>query len=289
MRLVRDYSSLPGFQPQSLALVTLAQETKLLTLAYNGSTGRVYSESLTPEAELETYIDNPAALVAGSRNLVQLERGGLLVVRSAGTEGFGSAKQRIGAAARYGASGTCAATANTDAAEAIIASESFVITNNAVASPNNKLNLYNGSTGACIVGAQPAGPATTMWPVAMKYSSSQAKLFVLYHPFTGALSNAQIWSFPVTAVGLGGGQLVYNDVDGEITLLSAPPAANSASLAYFESASEKFILVGTNFGTVLKLPYDSESGLASKPDDLPFIEASVYTRAISSLIVVPTR
>jgi hypothetical protein len=202
-------------------------------------------------------------------------------------EQFNASLQRVGAAAKFITAGTCTSAVTTDVAEVTIASAPYVISNNMAATTNNKLNLYNANTGACIAGAAPTGPATTMWPFAMDYSTEQSKLFVLYYPFTAATSNAQIWSFNVSATTISGGTLVYNDVGGNIATINATPQNLAGDIDYYEDATEKFLVVATSFNSVLKLTYDSTTGLATLPAGPAFMSGSAWLRSISSVLVVP--
>lgn len=179
------------------------------------------------------------------------------------------------------------ATAVVDAEEVFVASSPFVLSLNAAVSPNNKINLYNASTGVCVTGVVPAGPATTLWPAAMVYNLELSKLFVLYYPFTGSITNAQVWSFTVTATNISSGVLVYNDVGGDIATTSATPAALAGDITYGTLDGAGFLLVGTSANSVIRLNYDSLLGTATKEAGPPLIYNSIYSQTVSSVLVVP--
>ena len=162
-----------------------------------------------------------------------------------------------------------------------------VVSSNTVATPNNKLNLYNAPSGACIAGAAPAGPAATLWPVSMVFAKNIPKLFVLYYPFTGATSNAQVWSFTVSATDISGGTLVFDDIGGDIAVTSATPATQSGDLTYYSDSEETFLMVGTSANSLVKLNYDVAAGTATKPSGAPLIYNSLFIRTLSSVLVVP--
>ncbi len=283
LRIVHDYSGNTGLQPQSLGLLPSG---KLLSLVMGTATGRLDFMDLDG-GDFDFYADNAAALAAGTRSLTTTSDGSVLVARTAGVERFNSARQRVGVAARYATNGTCTATAIKDVAAFTANSLPVVVSNNAIASPNNKLNLYNASTGICISGAAPAGPAATMWPVSMVYATDIEKLLVLYYPFTGSTTNAQVWSFDVDDRSITGGTLVYNDLTGDIAVLTTAPGAQSGDLTYYSNSSERFLLVGTTANSIIKLDYDYSEGTASKVPGVPLIYNSIFSRTISSVLVVP--
>ncbi len=285
IRIVHDYSLNTGFQPQNMGLLVLNGVTKIISLAM-GTAGRLDYMNLDG-SEYNVYIDNTTAMAAGTRRLTIGSDGSIFVARSAGAERFNSAKQRVGTTARYAASGTCSATAVTDVSEVLVGGVPYVITNNAAATPNNKLNLYNGATGACIAGAVMTGPDAKLWPVSLHYSPSVSKLFVMYYPFTAAPSNAQIWSFDVSATAINGGTLVYDDVAGDIAIISTAPQSQSGDMRFYRDSEESFLLVGTTINSVLKLDYDANTGKATNPSGPPLIYGSVFSRTISGVLAVP--
>jgi hypothetical protein len=282
MGTVADYSNSPGYFPQGMMSQTIGGQEKLLSLSL-ATTGRI--DSLSPDgSSFNFFFENTAGLIAGTHRIVGTSDSGYLISRTAGIERFTSAKTRVGVAARYGVSGTCAATAVTGVGVATVSGTEYVMSSNAAATPNNKLNLYTGSTGACIVGAAPAGPAATMWPVDLEYAPSESKLFVLYYPFTAATSNAQIWSFDVSGAAINNGTLAFDDTLGEIAIINATPQNLSSALSYYTNGTEKFLMVGTSNNTVLKLNYSG--GVFTKDSSFPFIYANVLARSISDVIVM---
>jgi hypothetical protein len=236
------------------------------------------------------HIDNATAMAAGTRRLDMMNSGALLVARTAGVEQFNSAGQRVGAAARFAAAAPCIASAILDSESVEIAGVPFVININALAGANNlRLQLYNGTTAACVSSptTQPGPGGLVMWPVALDYNAALQKLFVLYYPFTGATTNAQIWSYTVTATAFTTPTLVYSDTSGDIAIISATPNTGSGDIAVFSDASESFILVGTTFNSVIRLNLDKSTGLATKVPGAPLIYNSVFSRNVSSVLVVP--
>lgn len=279
---IADYTISPGYYPEGLMEKTINGEKKLLALSL-ATTGRVDSVN-TDGSGMNFYFDNTSALVAGTHRIVATSDGGYLISRTAGVERFTSARTRVGAAARYGVSGTCASTVVTGVAVATVGGAEYVLSANAATTPNNKINLYNGATGTCITGLAPVGPATTMWPVDLEYVPSESKLFVLYYPYTAATTNAQIWSFDVTGATINNGTLIYDDTSAEIALVSATPQNLSSALSYYANGSDKFVMVATSMNTVLKLNYTN--GTLVKDTSLPFIYGNALARSISDVIVM---
>ncbi len=283
INIVRDYAGNPGFMPQTVVFQSLTSGMKMLLLAFNGTVGEV--DIADPDgSNFSQYFQNSTAMAAGTRRLTATTDGGYLITRTAGVERFNSAKQRVGAAARYLTGGGCTITAGTAAVQLMLSGSEYVIASNGATSPNNKVNLYNGATGGCISGVALAGPATTMWPVDMIYITEENKLLVLYYPFTASTTNAQIWSFDVTPTAINNATLLFNDTSGDIATVSATPGSLSSSLAYYRTTSERFVLVGTNFRSVIKLNYDGST--LSKAATTPLIFQSSFVKAISNVTVV---
>lgn len=281
--IVRDYAGNPGFMPQAVVFQTLANKIKMLTLAFNGAIGEV-DISDVDGSNSSLYFQNSAAMIVGTRRLVVTSDGGYLIARTAGVERFNSANKRVGNAARYLTGGGCTVTAGTSAAHIVISGYEYVVVSNGAATPNNKINLYNGTTGACISGVAPAGPATTMWPVDMVYVQEDSKLIVLYYPFTGSATNAQIWSFDVTATAVTNGILLFNDATGDLATISNAPVSQPSSITYYRAASERFVLIGTSFNSVIKLKYDGTSLI--KTSLMPLIFQSSFIKSISNVVVL---
>ncbi len=282
--ITHDYATSTGYLPVGMVSDTVNGESQLLALAFNGTYGRVDNMRFNG-SNYALFFDNATALIAGTRRISKTSDGGYLITRTAGVERFNSSKQRVGAAARYAGGGTCATTAVAAATEVTISGTTYVVTANAAATPNNKLNLYNGGTGACISGTAPASPGTLHWPVDLEYVESESKLFVLYYPFTGAASNAQIWSFDVSSTTISNGTLLYNDAGGDIAVINAAPGALSSALTFYDSGTEKFLLVATSNNSVIKLTYDGTT--LTKNPSYPLIYQSVFSRSISDVLVVP--
>jgi hypothetical protein len=123
----------------------------------------------------------------------------------------------------------------------------------------------------------------------LDYNPTLQKLFVLYYPFTGATTNAQIWSFSVTATTVTNPTLVYSDAPGDIAIISATPNTGSGDISVYSDTNESFILVGTTFNSVLRLNLDTSTGTATKVPGAPLIYNSVFSRNISSVLVVPAQ
>ena len=281
--IVHDFATASGFMPQAVTFQTISGIPYMFSLAYNGTYGEIES-SMTNGTGYGNYISNTTALGAGSRRLANTTDGGFLVTRTAGTERFNSAKQRLGASARYATTGACTVTLGSSAAQLTLSGVDYVVVSNAATTPNNKINLFNGSSGACISGVAPVGPATTMWPVDMDYSASENKLFVLYYPFTAATTNAQILSFDVTAGAVNNGTLLYDDIYADIATVSATPAALASSIVFHRTSTEAFVLVGTSNNSVMKYSYSASA--LTKVGSVPLIFQSSLIRAISSVNVL---
>lgn len=283
IQIIYDYSKISVSQmPQSIAVTDLNGSSKLLILSFDGTQGSV--STLDPGTlDYQPFFSNATALTAGTRRIALTANGGYLVTRTAGVEFFNSATQRIGAPL-FTTSGTCTASASLSATEVLIGGSSYVVTANGAATPNNKLNLYNGTTGACISGAAPAGPASTVWPVFVSYVADINKLFALYYPFTGATSFAQIWSFDVSPTSISNGKLIYSDVGGNIAPISAAPGSLSSSLKYYKSLRETFFLIGTANNSIIKLNYDGTS--LTQSQSLPLVYKSSLVKSISDIEVL---
>lgn len=281
--IVHDFANNAGFMPQAVTFQTINSVPYMFMLAYNGTYGEIEVAN-TDGTDFSSYITNSTALAAGSRRLYNTTDGGFLITRTAGVERYTSAKTRQGGSAKYVTAGACTIAAGAAAVQLTLSGVDYVVAANAAATPNNKVNLYNGATGACISGVAPTGPATTMWPVDMDYSATDNKLFVLYYPFTGATTNAQIWSFDVTASAINNGTLIYNDVYAEIATVSATPLASSSSIVFHRTGSEAFVLVGTSINSVLKLNYDGTT--LTKASSVPLIYQNSLVKSISNVNVL---
>ncbi len=282
LNIIHDFSTNPGFMPQAVAFQNLTGLTEMLFLSFNGTNGLVDIAD-TDGVNFTNYFQNNTALAAGTKRMVTTTDGGLLVTRTAAVERFNSAKQRVGAP-KYATTGACTVALGTAAIQVMLSGVEYVVVSNAQVTPANKVSLFNGSTGACISGVAPTGPATTMWPVDMDYDPTTNKLFVLYYPFTAATTNAQIWSFDVTASAINNGTLLYNDIYGDIAVISATPAALSSSINFHRTADESFVLVGTSNNSVMKFSY---SGTAlTKLGTTPLIYQSIFARSISNIAIL---
>ncbi len=282
---IYDYGTSTSLSPMDLVLKVLDGRQKLLSLTINGSVAQVNSMELNG-GDSQIFIFNPAALTTGTRRLALSEDGGYLVVRTAGVEKFNSSGVRLGTAPRYAAGGTCVATALFDVTEAKPnATTTIVLAANAAASPNNKINLYQVTSGACIAGVIPTGPATSLVPVGMSYDTDSNQLYVLYYPFTGATTNAQIWRFDVGATTLTNGTLIFNDVGGDIAVANAAPSSLGSAIRFSRNPVDgTAIYVGTSYNSVVKLV--ESSGTWTKWKNQPLIFDDIFVRGISSLTIV---
>ncbi|MDZ4676558.1 MAG: hypothetical protein SGI74_03530 [Oligoflexia bacterium] len=281
LQVVYDYSKISStVMPQGMTTHTINGIKRLVLLGFDGTNGRVDSINFDGTDFIPFFTNT--GLAGGTKRIASTASGGYLTTRTAAVEFFNSSNLRIGLP-MFATAGTCTISSGSGATEAVINGTNYVVTSNAVVTPNNKLNLHNGSTGACIAGAVPAGPATTMWPVNIKYVPDEGKLFALYYPFTGATTAAQIWRFDVSATAISNGELIYTDTGAEIASTSATPAALSSSITYYKSLTERFILVGTSNNSVIKLSYDGNT--LTKVGTTPLVYLSGYSRSVSDVMV----
>ncbi len=294
---IADYAAMTGFSPQTLISTTLNGVTTFLSLAYNGTNGRI--DSLTPAgANFTSYISDNAALVAGARRMAMTADGSMVIARTlatAGVERFNSARVRLttGTTPRYVTAANCQCANIVGLAAGYTTTGSEVILGvNAAATPNNRVSVWNGATAACGSAAlQPAVvPAATMWPVDITYVET-SKVLVLWYPFTAAPTNAQIYRYDVTvtpnAVTIDNNVLAYDDGAGDIATISATPQnLASAITTYTGPDGVKYVFVATSNNTILKFTYDSTSGTLTKVGTVPFIYNTSLIRSPSSIAVL---
>jgi hypothetical protein len=294
--VVLDYATMTGFSPGTMLTTTLNGVPSFLSLAYNGTNGRIDAFSMAGTNSGSYIVDN-TGLVAGARRFAITPDGGVVVPRTLATLGierYNSARIRLtsGAVPRYVTSAMCPVTNIVAVAAGYTTTGVEVVLGaNAAATTNNRISVWNGQTAVCGAAAlQPATvPSTLMWPVDLNFISS-GKILVLWYPFTASTTNAQIYQYDVTGtppnVTIDNGVLAYDDGAGDIATPNATPHNLSSAITYYTHTNgTRYVFVATANNTILKFTHDPTSGVLTKVGTLPFIYNSGLIRSPSSIVV----
>ncbi len=228
------------------------------------------------------YLSNSTALNAVSRAMLFLPDSSILVSKSNGVEKFSSGKSRVTIGVNpwiYNPAGSCA-TSTTLISSIGVYPNGKTLYAHAAASPNNKLGLISStgyaSSADCL--AASAAPTTTALPTKILVHSSGDTL--VSYGSTTAASNF-IYSYNVnsltnTITSPAPAWTDYTIVNGPTTMTEDPSTGNV------------FVANGTStFQTIEQFSYDSTSKTLTRIGATPFMPASIYTRCVTDMQVLP--
>ncbi|UYL10228.1 lactonase family protein [Bdellovibrio sp. SKB1291214] len=246
-----------------------------------------------------TYLTDSTILTTTAghvvRDMVRTPDGGILISKSAAAEKLSSSKGRVtvGANAFINAptGGTCGTTNNTLISNTLISAvvalpNSKYIFAHAAATPNNRvvfINSTNGYSASADCSSAVTAPATTTFPTAMIYISSETTantgyLLVSYSSSTAAQD--YIYAYDV------------NETSGTIT--GATKAYENSSvlrgisaMAYDSTTGSIFVANGstTLANGIERFTFDPTTKTLTRVGSVPFAGTSLYTKCITGMTV----
>lgn len=231
-------------------------------------------------AELTTYLTNSTALNGVLRGLSILSDSSLLVPKSTAIEKFSASRARVTQGANpfvNAPAGSCATSTTVLVATTVLPNGKIVFAH-AGATPNNKIAVISATgyaaAGDCLSGQ--AAPTTTALPTAVAYHATSGKLIATFGSTTSSSNFIYTYDVNLTTGAISNPIAAYTDFSS----INGP-----SSIAVDTLTGHIYVSNGAStFNNIEKFVLNS-NGTMSKLGSLPFVQASIYSRCISGMVV----
>lgn len=261
-----------GLAPYGLSLLVAVENTggrRIDRLARNGSS-------------LATHLVNSTALNGALRDIKLASDGSLFVSKSTAIEKFSTGKARLtqGANAFIQApAGNCATSATLNTSVNILSNGKILYTH-AAATPNNMIGIIaaNGyaAAGDCLSATKVQGPTTTALPTASLVHPS-GSLLVAYASTTLGSNSITAYDLDISANTITNATAAYTNT-GVINGVSAMTVDSQTGDVFVANAAAAF-------NTIERFTFDQGTKTLTRVGTQPYIDQSVYTRCISSMLI----